>query len=694
MSDSTVTYAPTIRNLLPYAHYNGTLYSTATDVIPDGAFYLYENEYLAIKHEIEDGGVLKWHAANQLPYVEKDVLESWTRPNVTSETSHGTITTSSEYSSSYAAWMAFDGSTSTNYASNGAATHWINWQLKDTIILKKVTFTQRSDSTEAISPFAIYTDSTKTTAIVPSQSLNTGKGVSTEIDLSSNTIASNNLYMHFTRSSGTNSGACDIALSGYRQVTKVVYEVPRGEVEFPYAHYNGKFYVVGDDVIPDGAFYLYPSEYKSLQSSISSGGTLKWYDNQRPYVEGWVKWNQPVMTSNKAPDGTTTWAEINNGSAYCPLNGASGAWFARKEANGYTRWKITFPYELRITKVTFYSRADGSNNYNTEGQWYDASGRAIAYTKSSSHNQLVTVYNNSTTPLVTNGLIFDKRSYSNAYSDQRAGTYFSGFHDFNVVATYFSRMYEVPDRTNTPNIQVFHKYILNQYSLLVLQDHKRYSIVVQPQRPYAHCDGIFYGVSDAPERSYLLTEKEYQRLQKEISNGGTLYWYDDQRPYVEKLVSWTSPVFSSATASDGSVISSGMTYDTQAPWMAMDGIVPDASNGSSEWGSRTKGVTWWQVKFPYTLRVTGITVYNGYTTNVENANLAGRFYTDQSKLVPIGDAINTPQTVSTKTVISNVKPTDTDTLYFYKTETAGSALMGEVVITAKKLVSKYEVPLR
>lgn len=694
MSDSTVSYAPTIATWLPYAHWDGTFFVTATDAIPDGAFYLYENEYLAIQKELEDGGVLKWHAINQMPYVEKEILEEWTRPNVTSATSHGTITTSSQYSSSYAAWMAFDGSTSTNYASKGAATHWINWQLKDTIILKKVTFTQRSDSTEAISPFAIYTDSTKTTAIVPSQSLNAGKGASTVIDLSSNTIASNNLYMHFTRSSGTNSGACNIALSGYKKFTKVVYEVQRDKVALPYAHYNGKFYVIGDDVIPDGAFYLYPSEYESLQSSIASGGTLKWHDNQRPYVEGWVKWNQPKMTSNKAPDGTTTWAEIRNDLAYRPLDGNGSAWLARKEADGYARWKITFPYELRITKVTFYSRADDSHNYNTEGQWYDASGRAIAYTKSSSHNQLVTVYNNSATPLVTNGLIFDKRSYLNVFTDRMAGTYFSGFHDFNVVATYFSRMYEVPDRENSQTLPSFPKNTLKLYSFVEPQGHKQYAVMLQPQRPYAHYNCAFYEVSDAPEGAYWLTEKEYQRLQKEISNGGTLYYYDDQRPYVEKLVAWTQPVFSSATASDGSIISSGMTYDAQAPWMAMDGIIPDKSNYDREWGSRTKGNTWWQIKFPYTLRVTGITVYNGYTTTIANANLAGRFYTDQSKLVPIGDAINTPQTASTKTVISNVKPTDTDTLYFYKTATAGLALMGEVVITAKKLVSRYEVPVR
>lgn len=685
MSDSTVNYAPTIRNLLPYAHYEGVLYATATDAIPDGAFYLYENEYLAIRHELEDGGVLKWHAANQLPYVEKEVLESWTRPNVTSATSHGTITTSSQYSSSYAAWMAFDSSTSTNYASKGAATHWINWQLKDTVILKKVTFTQRSDSTEAISPFAIYTDSTKTTAIVPSRSLSTGKGVSTVIDLSSNTIASNNLYMHFTRSSGTNSGACNIALSGYKKVTKVVYEVPRGEVELPYAHYNGKLYVIGDDAIPDGAFYLYPSEYKSLQSSISSGGTLKWHSNQRPYVEGWVKWNQPVMTSNKAPDGTTTWASnCQDGiSAYYPLNGKGSNWFPQNYS--YSQWKITFPTTLRITKLTIQNRDfANSNDWPLKAQWYDASNKAFGgYINNSTDSATITVYNSST-----------PRETTSLRLQLDGGGPYSGFKNFKLTATYFSRMYEVPNRTNTPNIQVFQKYILNQYSLLVLQDHKRYSIVVQPHRPYAHYEGTFYVMADAPDGAFWLTEKEYQRLQKEISNGGTLYWYDDQRPYVEKLATWAQPVFSSATASDGSIISSGMTYDVQAPWMAMDGIIPDTSNKEREWGSRTKGNTWWQVKFPYTLRVTGITVYNGYTTTMANANLAGRFYTDQSKLVPIGNAINTPQTASTKTVISNVKPTDTDTLYFYKTATAGLALMGEVVITAKKLVSRYEVPVR
>ena len=692
MSDSTVNYAPTIRNLLPYAHYDGVLYATATDAIPDGAFYLYENEYLAIKHELEDGGVLKWHAANQLPYVEKEVLESWTRPNVTSETSHGTITTSSEYSSSYAAWMAFDGSTSTNYASKGAATHWINWQLKDTIILKKVTFTQRSDSTEAISPFAIYADSTKTTAIVPSQSLNTGKGASTVIDLSSNTVASNNLYMHFTRSSGTNSGACNIALSGYKKVTKVVYEVPRGEVELPYAHYNGKFYVIGDDVIPDGAFYLYPSEYKSLQSSISSGGTLKWYDNQRPYVEGWVKWNQPVLSSN----GTM-----------------GGSKFAASQSDGYDGQAIGYRAFDNNINLEWCS---GRNGTNKSLYWYSPDALKISTLKiTNASNDAVysftlkasnTNSNYATIATFPSGNMSSYGSFVATINSKNAYKYFqlitSGgstgdfakIAELNINATYYKTMYEVPNRTNTPNIQVFQKYILNQYSLLVLQDHKRYSIVLQPQRPYAHCDGIFYGVSDAPEGSYLLTEKEYQRLQQEISNGGTLCWYDDQRPYVEKLVSWSQPVFSSATAADGSIISSGMTYDAQAPWMAMDGIIPDTSNGNSEWGSRTKGVTWWQIKFPYILRVTGITVYNGYTTNVANANLAGRFYTDQSKLVPIGDAINTPQTASTKTVISNVKPTDTDTLYFYKTETAGSALMGEVVITAKKLVSRYEVPLR
>lgn len=692
MSDSTVSYAPTIATWLPYAHWDGTFFVTATDAIPDGAFYLYKNEYLAIQKELEDGGVLKWHAANQKPYVEKDILEEWTRPNVTSATSHGTITTSSEYSSSYAAWLAFDGSTSTNYASKGAATHWINWQLKDTIILKKVTFTQRSDSTEAISPFAIYTDSTKTTAIVPSQSLNTGKGVSTVIDLSSNTIASNNLYMHFTRSSGTNSGACNIALSGYKKFTKVVYEVPRGEVELPYAHYNGKFYVVGDDVIPDGAFYLYPSEYESLQSSIASGGTLKWHDNQRPYVEGWVKWNQPLLSSNGTMGGSKFAASQSDGyngqaNGYRAFNGSTtSVWCS--DRNGTN--KSVYWYSPDALKISTLKITNGTND----------AVYSFTLKASNTNSNYATIATFPSGNMSSYGSFVATINSTNAYKYFRLITSGGSTGDFakiaeiNINATYYKTMYEVPDRENSQTLPSFPKNTLKLYSFVVLQDHKRYSIMLQPQRPYAHYNCAFYDVSDAPEGAYWLTEKEYQRLQQEISNGGTLYYYDDQRPYVEKLATWTQPVFSSATASDGSIISSGMTYDAQAPWMAMDGIIPDKSNGDREWGSRTKGNTWWQIKFPYTLRVTGITVYNGYTTTVANANLAGRFYTDQSKLVPIGNAINTPQTASTKTVISNVKPTDTDTLYFYKTETAGLALMGEVVIAAKKLVSRYEVPVR
>lgn len=147
---------------------------------------------------------------------------------------------------------------------------------------------------------------------------------------------------------------------------------------------------------------------------------------------------------------------------------------------------------------------------------------------------------------------------------------------------------------------------------------------------------------------------------------------------------WTQPVATAATTAitgGNMVITASSTESSRKIYGALDG---DVSTWSNAWLSSSSGAAWWQVKFPYKIKITGLTHYNPYV-DASCAITSAQFFTSSSKTTPIGNSFSTPNTDWYKTVISGI-PSEgivTDTIYFSGIG-GGYAGIGELVITAQK----------
>lgn len=155
---------------------------------------------------------------------------------------------------------------------------------------------------------------------------------------------------------------------------------------------------------------------------------------------------------------------------------------------------------------------------------------------------------------------------------------------------------------------------------------------------------------------------------------------------------WTQPIATGeTTAVDGGnmVITASNQYSTYNAYKAMDGI-KSGTTATTGWGTNnTSAVQWWQVKFPYKIKITGLTGYQRYDTTVANANTVGRFYTSSSKTTPIGNTYNNAVSTNWNAVSVTGIPTEgiiTDTIYFEKTGGGNYGGLGELVIEAEKVV--------
>ena len=219
---------------------------------------------------------------------------------------------------------------------------------------------------------------------------------------------------------------------------------------------------------------------------------------------------------------------------------------------------------------------------------------------------------------------------------------------------------------------------------------------IAPAHPYAHYNGSIYLIDEAPAGAYPLTDLEYYNINYYVNAGGTLKWYSDQRPYVERYVAWTQPTLTSASTSTplGTVtITASSYYTNEDPYKAMDGV--KSGTGKNYWasnGSQAAG-EWWQVVFPYKIKITGLNYYNRYGSGYQSC--AGQFWTSSAKTTSIGDAFaatgNTNWKLTTITGIP-VAGIETDTIYFYITGGVRYTGMGELEITATRYELLYEVP--
>lgn len=139
-----------------------------------------------------------------------------------------------------------------------------------------------------------------------------------------------------------------------------------------------------------------------------------------------------------------------------------------------------------------------------------------------------------------------------------------------------------------------------------------------------------------------------------------------------------------ATA-DGTIVTTAHSIyqSSYAPYCAMDGT-------NTCWGpaENAGAIVWWQVKFPYYLKVTKITYRTSHWSG-HRRDCTFRFYTNSNRTIPIGDVMTAPNIVSSNLDVTGI-PTNgivTDTLYWYCTE-RGAAItgIGELTISATKIV--------
>ena len=166
--------------------------------------------------------------------------------------------------------------------------------------------------------------------------------------------------------------------------------------------------------------------------------------------------------------------------------------------------------------------------------------------------------------------------------------------------------------------------------------------------------------------------------------------YQNSELYTE---AWTQPVAKGdTTAIDGGdmvITASSYSGTTWNPYKAFDNISSSVENGWAIGGTGNAG--WWQVKFPYKIKITGLKYYRRYSQNADNAT-SGRFYTSSDKSVAIGDKFS----VSTGTLaeysidIANI-PADgiiTDTIYLATDAITNSyAGMDYLKITAERVLA-------
>jgi hypothetical protein len=103
------------------------------------------SSYIAIK-ELELFEIRPYSVTPKRRTRDMAVVQTLATPNMTSETApSGTITKSSEYNSSWAAWKAFDGDPSTYWHSNNGLPQYIQYQFATAILVTKYGFSVRLD---------------------------------------------------------------------------------------------------------------------------------------------------------------------------------------------------------------------------------------------------------------------------------------------------------------------------------------------------------------------------------------------------------------------------------------------------------------------------------------------------------------------------------------------------------------------
>lgn len=159
-------------------------------------------------------------------------------------------------------------------------------------------------------------------------------------------------------------------------------------------------------------------------------------------------------------------------------------------------------------------------------------------------------------------------------------------------------------------------------------------------------------------------------------------------------IAWTQPAAKGKTTAvfgGNMVITASSESDNNwAAQKAFDNISNSVSNGWATSGTNVTG--WWQVKFPYKIKITNLRYYRRYSANADNAT-SGRFYTSSAKTTPIGNAFSVPAAANASYYvdIAGIPPEGivTDTIYLATNAINGSyGGMDYLKVTAQELITK------
>ncbi len=151
---------------------------------------------------------------------------AWTRPDLTSATSYGTVT-DSRNSSSEAGWKALDGSNSTNYVVQSGSRAWWNWELPELIKISKITWVHRNNSETMGSSCTcqFFTDDSKQ---VPLTATFTDPSSSNAVvELAVDNVITNRIYFEANTPSGY-GGAAEILIEAVLPATKGLITLTTG----------------------------------------------------------------------------------------------------------------------------------------------------------------------------------------------------------------------------------------------------------------------------------------------------------------------------------------------------------------------------------------------------------------------------------------------------------------------------------
>lgn len=167
----------------------------------------------------------------------------------------------------------------------------------------------------------------------------------------------------------------------------------------------------------------------------------------------------------------------------------------------------------------------------------------------------------------------------------------------------------------------------------------------------------------------------YERVINEFNNTSS----------VDMTTKWVQPVatadITTITGGDMEITASSVYNTTYPAYKVMDG---DAESGGwASKGSTTAG--WWQVKFPYQIKVKGLTFVSSHNATYSAKDC--QFFTSADMTTPIGNAFLGSASTFTATKVLGIPAEGviTDTIYLNITSSNSTAIgMGELIIEAEK----------